>query len=470
MHSKAKLKLIFFLIIVSFTVFACKLVGGDTGNGDAVLVPTDVVVQVTDEPEPTQAPTSTPAPTDVPPTEEISSSSAGIDVLQLNSFLDEFNTWNIVGLIQNNSNMMIAGVEIDIEIFDVSGNSLLIDTTYTDVITLAPGEVSSFTYFLYEELPDADNFVATVVDYYETDVERAYPEVLHTRLTVDEYGDYFVTGEILNTSDRPVLINSLAAALFTSGGEIETAGPYSVVVRYIEPGEVGPFRITLYSDVDPALTLSDFEIYLDAEFTDPILPSEIIISDASYYVDMYDYIHLVGTLTNAEDVQLNLTIVAGIYDVDGTVLDAADATVLFSAIEPGEVLPYDFDFWGPLNYSAELRDMADSYTIQIDSYWTWDATAEMFELPTQNVDNTFDIYTGDFTGQVVNDTGDVLSYTTVMVYLLDIATGDLVAVDYDFIYDEIPAGGVADFVVSIDIYEGFDVSTVEYYIVAKGER
>lgn len=459
-------RLIRILLIAVFTLLACNL-GSGSSTETTPVPPTDVPAVPTSAPEPTQAPEPTAVPTaaDLPTT-----SSGELEMLMVNSFKDSFDTWNIVGLVKNNSSRFVDNIEIEVEIFDADGNSLFLDIAYADLYNIGPGEISPFSYYVYEDLPTADNYEARIVGSSTADLERAVPDVLNTKLTIDEYGDFHVTGELLNNTDRPILINSLAAATFGSDGLVHTADSYSVAIRYLDPGDVGPFRVSMAGEGETDGEINDFEIYVDAEFSDPITPYDIFIGDAIYYLDTLDDLHLIGEVTNNADLPLNLTLVAGIYDASGVVLDAASTTLSLSAIQAGEILPYDFEFWGPMNYDPSVVDLADSYTIQVDGYWTWDSTIELIDISTQNDTNTFDDFGGEFNGQIVNDSGGPLAYVTVLVYLRDLETGEVIATDYDFIYEEIAAGGVADYTVYLSIYDGFDPTTAEYYIVAKGEK
>ena len=173
---------------------------------------------------------------------------------------------------------------------------------------------------------------------------------------------------------------------------------------------------------------------------------------------------------NGGDVALNIELIAGIYDSSGIVLDAATTILPFSTVGAGESIPYDFEYWGAMDFSENLLDLADSYTIQVDAYWTWESTVEFIDLPSQNEENEFDEFGGVFSGQIINNSDGPVSYITVLVYLVDIETGQVVATDYDFISDEIPAGGVADYKAFLMVYEDFDISTAEYFVIVKGER
>ncbi len=462
-----KSRFIRFSLIISSILFACNLISNVSSEPTAVPTPTDVPVQPTAVTAPTQAAEPTAVPTSQ---EQVTVGSGDLEMVMVNSFQDSFDTWNIVGLVKNNGNRFIDNIEIEVEIFDADGNSLFVDIAYTDLYNLGPGESTPFSMYIYEEMPNADNYEARIVGSSLGELERAVLDLTNTKMTIDDIGDIHITGEMINNGDRPIVMNSLAAATFDETGLIITADSYAVAVRYLDPGDVGPFRVTMSGSEDPEVVVDKFEIYVDAQFDEPITPFNIIISDAIYYLDNFDDLHLVGEVTNSDDIPLNLTLVAGIYDAAGLVLDAASTTLSFGAIGAGETLPYDFEFWGPMNYAPDMLDLADSYTIQVDGYWTWDTTVELIEISTQNDANTFDEFGGEFTGQIVNDSGGVLSYITVLVYLRDLETGQIISSDYDFIFEEIPDGGVADYTVYISTYEGFDVNTTEYYIVVKGER
>jgi hypothetical protein len=211
-------------------------------------------------------------------------------------------------------------------------------------------------------------------------------------------------------------------------------------------------------------------VYIDAEITDPIDPINLTISDAVNYLDGFENLHLVGQLTNDTDKVWSAYLVAGLYDANGNVIDAASLTLPINALKPGEFSPYDFDFWGPTDSTAGLMDAATEYTVQIDAYWTWETTTELLDMTSANDVNEFDDFGGTFTGQVVNNTGGPIDSMTIVVYLVDKESGIIVATDYTYLYEEIADGGTLDYTVYLDPEDGFDINTAEYYIIVKGER
>ncbi|MBU1662576.1 MAG: FxLYD domain-containing protein [Chloroflexi bacterium] len=391
----------------------------------------------------------------------------GIDTIQ--SYQDHYDDWYVVGLLTNYTERAVDGVEIEIEVFDSGGNSILTEIAYPELYTIAPGETVPFSLSFYEDLPDDVDFVATIVGYSAAEVERPMVEIRGTLMTIDDDGDVHVTGEIVNNDLEPISID-VAAATFDSLGEIVTADSRDVVVGYLDPGESGPFRVSMTGIGDSAVDIMDYTVYLDAEITSPTEVWTLDWSeDESLYLDSWDWFHLVGEVTNTSVDNLNIRIVAGLYDAAGNVLDAASTDLPLSALAPGETVPYDFGFWGPVNYAAGMFDQVDTYTLQWDPSWTWTTSTEYVDLSTANDEYTNDDSSATFTGQVVNNTDGPVSYTYVIAGLRDIATGVIVGMEYDSIWDEIPAGGSAEYDITIEFEPGLDVNALEYFIIVKGE-
>jgi len=462
-------RLIRLILIASLTMFACSLVSGDSGEPTAV-VPTDVPALPTNTAQPTQPP----APTDEPPTPEpttpVSTGEFDIQIEMVNGYLDTFSSWNIVGLIRNNTDRVIDDVEIEVELFDANDNSLFVETDYTDLYNIAPGEVSPFSFTVYEDVPDADNFVATVVGNSTSDLERAPLDVLNTRMVFDDSGDAHITGEVMNNNDRSVVINSLSAATFDANGQIQTANSYSVAIRYLEPGEVGPFRFTITGPDYGNEELDSFEVFVDAQFDEPITPYNLAISDAIYYLDSFDNLHLVGEVTNNDSVPLSVSLVAGIYGEDGVVLDAASQSLPVTSLAPGQTVPYDFNFWGPMSYVAGAVDEAALYTIQVDAYWTWESSTQTFTLSSQNDVLESDDFSSQVYGQVVNDSGGTVDSATIIAFLRDPITGEVLAMGYDYIFEELADGATADYSIFLDPPANIDPFETDLYILVVGER
>ena len=190
------------------------------------------------------------------------------------------------------------------------------------------------------------------------------------------------------------------------------------------------------------------------------------------YHQLDDYVQARGTqLTEI----LGIELIAAIFDSnrednpDALAIDAASTSPPIYGVAPGETVPFDFDFWGPLNYKTGSTDLVEYYAIRWDPYWTWTSSTEYVPLSTNNDIHEFDDYGGEFTGQVVNDTDAAVDGAVIIVNLYSKETGELVITGYDSIYDPIEAGDTAIYEVYLDTPDNFDPEIVDFEIVVKGE-
>ena len=475
-HKRIALFLTAMVLIVS--ILAC---GGSAATPTQPPSPTQppapAATNTPVPPPPTDTPPP-PPPTEPPavePTEDTSATAPNIvagqiNVLSVTAYKDSFDDWHVVGLVSNNTDRSVNDIEIEVEILDANGASLYKETAYTDLWALAPEDISTFDVWIFEDMPTADSVKATVVGNGTTDLERATVDIVNVILTVDEYNDIHLTGELVNNNDTPIEVSGLAAALFDDAGAIVTSDSSYTMRRYLDPGDSGPFRLTLDAPEDQAASLTDFTFYTDASIEDSATKYDLALSETHHeYIDAYDNFHLVGTVTNNSSEYLNVSLVAGLYDADSNCVDASSLSLPVYSLAPGETLPYDFDGWGPVNYAAGTYDAADSYRVMIDWNWTYVTSTRLADISTSEDANEYDGYQLNFTGKVVNDSGKDLTGATVIVIITDKATGEVVATDYGWIFDDIANSATADYEVSVYLPEGFDASTVEYEILVKGD-
>jgi hypothetical protein len=477
---KRKIKLFAFSSVLLLAILACSALGNgapqEAGDSSPPAVetqpgPTQPPPEPTEEPPPTQAPPEALEPTASPegdgaaPAQDL----PPIEILMVNGFLDNFETWTVVGLVRNNTDNTLDNIEVEVAIFDAAGNELFSETTFADLFYLSPGEITPFSLKIYEELPDADNFIANVVGNSIADIERTTLDVENLAFVVDDNGDTHITGELFNNTSEPAFINSLAGATFDASGQIVSADFYNVSVRYLDPNDSGPFRISITGPQAGVDEIDHYEVYVDAETDLEIEPARIIISDAFNYLDFFENLHLVGEITNQDERYLNIRLIAGIYDAQGSVLDAAYVDLPISSIAPGERVPFDFDVWGPLNFTAGLFDAAETYSIQVDGYWTWETDIRTIDLATRDDQSEYDTFDITYSGSVVNDSGGMVSNTTILIALRDIQSGEVVGTGIDFIFDDLEAGAAAEYLVYIETPEDFNPDDYEVSIRAVAE-
>jgi hypothetical protein len=301
-------------------------------------------------------------------------------------------------------------------------------------------------------------------------LEQALVEIRNVLVTIDDDSDIHITGEIYNSNFDPIQIDDLAGAIFDTTGNLLAAASTTVLGRYLDPGEVTPFRITMTNPIEGIANVTRYELFVNAQAVAPEGFYDLVIAEThETYVDTSGFFHLVGEITNNSDESLDIELVAGLYDEAGTVLDAASTGLAVYALAPGETLPYDFLYWGPINYKDEVFDQTDSYSVQWDPYWTWTSSTEYVAVPVNEISTEFDDYYATYTGEILNNTETPLSGGVVIISLYNKNNGALVATNYEMFFDEIPVDGQADYDIYIDISSDWDLTNLEAQIIAKGE-
>ncbi len=459
MKHKRTYALFTFVMVLALVSMACGLAGSDP----------------TDKPEPTRGPvaTETSEPTEAPEPTDAPAPQDGIVVDTVYGFFDDYDDLVIVGLVTNYSDRAVSSIELEVEVFDVDDNSLYVDEIYADLSNLAPGETAPFSSSTWEELTDADTVTAVVIGNSTPSLERAYVDVVGVMTTIDDDGDMHVTGEMVNNTGAPVQVNSLAAAIFGPSDELVTAHEYSVLTRSLEPGESGPFRVTMDGPREGFGDGLSYDVYVDAEVDDGADIYAVTFSETdNLYYNSFGDLHIVGEITNDSAEYLNVSLIAAIYDADNNVVDAATFNMPLNSLGPDETLPYDFDFWGPVNDTEGMFDITDptfSYSVQVDWYWTWTNDTRYVDISVSDevIDFSFNSYS--FEGNFLNDSGGTIDGAVIIILIVDDATGQVLAMGYSWSFDEMPDGGTDDYTVYIDMPEDFDDTGVSYEYIVVGE-
>jgi len=407
-------------------------------------------------------------PTSIPP----NITASGLQITQVSGYIDTFESLEVVGLVHNQTDRSVDMIEVEVQILDAGGNEIYTDKTFTALDRLAPGEKAPFSLTVYEDLGGADSsYVAYVVGNGTIDdLKRTEVRVTNMQMTTDEDGDIYVTGELVNDNDNPVIVKSMAAATFDSADQILTANYQSVLSRYLEPGQSGYFRVSMSGPISGPDIIDTYKVYLDAEQSEPLERASISINTTNDYVDVYGNYHLVGEATNSGDTYSYVNLIAGVYDVQGNIVDTADFSLPLETLAPGEAAPFDFTFWGPLNYNQSLVRTIESYNIDVDDFWTWSTETGMANLSTlQNAREDGDdaLY---FTGQIVNSTNGLVDSAVIVVFLRDYQSGDIVATNFDYDYEKLEPGETYDYAVEIPLWTGFDINSVVVNYIVKGTK
>ncbi len=391
-----------------------------------------------------------------------------LKVTSVRGYITHQGSLEVVGLVNNQSDIGVSFVQLEVEGFDSAGNSLFKENAFAIMEYLAPGEASPFMLYIADgSLPVQDYHVA-VVGYHPDVIERATVNIAHERMVIDDHGDIFIVGSLINQNDFPVIVNSLGVATFDSVGQIITANAHSVLMRYLAPGQVGFFRVMMNGPRDGTSQISRSVVYIDAQRSEPQPEIPFTIVASRDYLDTFGSFHLVGEVTNRSESHYKVNLLAAIYDSNGEVIDASDLGLPFAVIAPGESVPFDFSHWGPLNTKEGLLVTAEHFVVYIDYYWTWIPTSEVIELPLEDQREDFGDDEATFSGKVVNNAGSPLSSATIVVALKDIQENKIMATNYDFIYEEMLVGAAYDYIVTIPLWEGFERNALQVIYLSRG--
>jgi hypothetical protein len=453
------------IVALTLAIWACSFGQAPATEAPPTRTPRPATEAVVEDPtaepedEPTEAPEDEPTeepaeePTEEPedePTEPAGIVAGEIAVTSLYGYLDEYNYYHVVGTIYNNTEEPITSIELTLELVDAGGESVLTDfddnpvesVTFSPFLyTLAQGETSPFDYYLSIDDEDTTAWepTVTVTGSDEADVNRAEMEIVNDQLSEDEFGTLYLTGELVNLSDEPVLVNSLAGALADADDVILAADASYSLARYLAPAgdENGNDRTPFVISLDgPADTAESSYFYWDVDVTDPIdTANDVTIDLANAFIDEFDNLHIVAAIGNEGDLVLAIQLVAGLYAEDGTVLDAATVSAPIY-IGPGEFIPISFDYFSSVNSNAEELDRVDNYTVQIDSYWTYETSFDVVTLETGNESSeTFGEGQVTFTGDVLNTSAEALASATLILALYD-TDDNLVTSSWTSVYPE----------------------------------
>ncbi len=439
MKQKSFFAIIAVVTALALTALAC---GGGSAKPTATAAPLATKAPATAAPKPTA--TSAAKPTEKPKATQ-ATATGELAIVNQYGYKDQSGYFHVVGALTNGTDKVATDIELTIEIKDASGKTLLKDgdnpadsLTFSPLLyTLDAGEVSPFDYYISGDAGEPDKFNVTVTGQHTGNAQRADLKVENDQIVKDGSGSLYITGELVNNSDKPAQIHSLAGAMLDGNGNVVGANAYGPITRYLDPaGATGgsdrtPFRIRID---DPGDVATQYSEYWDADTIDPATFYDVQTKTQNNYFDTYHNFHLAGEVTNNSKEVLSISLVGGLYASDDKVLDADTLTAPFY-LAPGESIPYSFDYFSVVNSIKDQANALDHYTVQTDPYWTSPTSTEVVSLETANDDGS---HKGDqvwtFKGDVKNTSQKALSSFIVVVGIYD---GDkLVGANWTSVYPE----------------------------------
>jgi hypothetical protein len=230
-------------------------------------VPTDTPAP-TDTPEPTETPeptdtpqpeaTDTPRPT-IPVVTRAPEPEAAAEIIQAHAFIDEDNTVNIIGVIENQGDLPLEYVKIAVNLSDAEGNFLDTDYTYSVLDIIWPGQKSPFWLRIRDITTDQLGYdlilEADGVDPAEVDEIPMGPEGLEISDSAAKWGDYAyeIAGIVTNNTSQPVEYVKIAGVLYDTNGHIMGTDYTYTTLDVIPADSSSPFELRISRDEMAAL-------------------------------------------------------------------------------------------------------------------------------------------------------------------------------------------------------------------------
>jgi hypothetical protein len=303
--------------------------------------------------------------------------------------------------------------------------------------TLDAGDSSPFAYYLGVPTATPANHNVTVLGYSEGFADRGELQHENVQLVEDGYGNYYLTGELVNTSNQWVHINALAGGVLDDANTVLSADWTSTYTAELAPTGDESLRDRTPFAIDfpiPTQEATQWSIWWDADINADVVDYPLIVDVTNSYFDEYGDAHLVGFVTNSTEQTLTTSLVGGLYDAEGLVLDAG-YTFLGMPMAPGEAVPFDISYFGVVNYSDTQAALVDSYSVQFDTWSTYEPYYSYADLTYSG--ETVQKSGGSWTvsGTATNSSTNNLSGITVLVAVFD-GADNLVAYNYSYSYPE----------------------------------
>jgi hypothetical protein len=407
--------------ILAFSLFAC-------GKGP---IPT-----TSPTPDQTGSVSNTPVPGD-------------LVITNTNAFMDKFGTYRIVGMLVNNTNNVLTGIKLGVEIKDEAGNSLLkengnpvtIGIFHPMLKTLAPGEVSPFEYSFDNAISPPSSYDVKIQGYQSGEANRANLTAEIVQLSDNGSGWYYLTGELVNKGAEGVQINDLAGAVLDSSNNVLSADWTAGYVTQLTPngdpagGDRTPFEINF---PNPGGTGTPaWSLYWDADVVSNVTTSLLTTTITNGYVDQNGAQHVVGWVLNHSNQILTGLVVSGLYGENGNVLDASYFNNE-TPIPAGGSLPFNITNFSYVDNNQTQASQVRTFTSQIDP-----ADIKPVNYKISILDTGAETVQKEGTSWIVNgtitNTSDQDMSSIIVVVSIKDTLDNLVATDYTTIF---PTGSV----------------------------
>lgn len=296
--------------------------------------------------------------------------------------------------------------------------------------TLSPGEASPFEYSYETKQGTPASFNVAISGQQTGSVNRASLTTENVQLVDDGQGWYYLTGELVNTSNQWAHINSMAGAVLDDSNRVLSADWTATYATEVAPAgdDAGRDRTPFEINFPNPGGATKWHVYLDADVTDSVIDYPMGVTISNTYFDQYGSFHVVGWLANNSDKLLDSLAVAGVYGADKTVLDSSYSFIPIP-VKPGAKAAFSVSSFSSINYNPNQASLVSTTSIQADPWFTYPPTNAVVDLSASGETITKNGGTWTFDGSVSNTSDKSLSGATVVVMVMD-AQNKLIGMEY----------------------------------------
>ena len=200
----------------------------------------------------------------------------GASIKSMNSYVDEYGTAHIIGEFVNNQDKTLNFVKFIATLYDISGNVLDTEFTYSTIDIVSPFTKTPFEITVTGDVGRINNY-----EVQSSGVETLpLPQKLElstVRIFEDEYGTFHIVGEVFNKGDSTANFVKVVSNFYDSNDEIVGIGWTYTIIDSIYPNGKSPFEITI----------SEFISNNGYSFQKPFESFSIFVQSSEYGL-MYD--------------------------------------------------------------------------------------------------------------------------------------------------------------------------------------
>lgn len=394
-----------------------------------------------------------------------------IEVVDSNLVQDMFGSWVFSALIKNTADYPVGNLKAELECMD-STETVIYSGSLTETQSeLPPMGTMPVQTSMTEASGMIDQCEFNVSQLFQLETETASVEIQGLKLTKHSSGVTQISGKIQNSTQAPVLLQSIRSALYVND-ELFVVLECDVCPSYLREGERGAFRHSFFGTLPGSIEVGDVETFVAAQSFIVLEGLEVLVDvDKVAFMDNFHTYHILGSVQNQLEESLNITLHGALYDQQGRVLDAATTEVVPHTIGPGMVGFYDLRFGGP-HTDALDPDMITEMEVRVERLRSQRLSDPIDIVPLNLIETEASINnsSGIFIGQVINETEVAVSYVEVVIAVLDPSSTKIIGLGHHTLNVGLLPGEAEEFQIQMELDPVYGDQEFEFFSSVQGIR